>query len=86
MSKLETTEESLWWGPGRVFMLQGKLNKDNDHDITDDDGDGLQTFEQFEEWQCPRLSEDIENLSLGQIDRREAGGAVGVAEEGEHRS
>ena len=31
-------------------MLQGKLNKDDDQDITDDDDDDdLQTFEQFEE-------------------------------------
>jgi len=29
-------------------MLQGKLNKHDDWEVTDDDDDVLQTFEQFE--------------------------------------
>ena len=85
MSKLETTEQSLRWGQGGFYAAGKTIIIDDDQDITDDDDDdGLPTFEQFAGWQCPRLSENIENWSLGQIDRREAGAVVDVA--GEHRS
>ena len=85
MSKLETTEQSLRWGQVGFYAAGKTIIIDDDQDITDDDDDdGLPTFEQFAGWQCPRLSENIENWSLGQIDRREAGAVVGVA--GGHRS
>ena len=51
---------------------------DIDDDITDEnDDEGPESMKQFVEWQCPRLSEDIVNLSPGGSCRR-------LAESGEN--